>query len=51
MDDGETRLVPLAELLKERTRRRDAEKRVAELEAALKSKRDEWVFRRKRASN
>ena len=31
--------------------KRVAEKRVSELEAALKSQRQEWVFRRKRASN
>jgi hypothetical protein len=41
-------LVPLALLIAERKKRQAAEKRVKELEAALRNTREEWVFRRKR---
>ena len=50
----ETALVPSWRLAQETAKKREAlqrvaelERRVAELEAALKSKRDEFVFRRK----
>ena len=41
-----TKRVALAELLAERKKRQAAEKRVKELEAVLRIKREEWVFRR-----
>ena len=45
--DVEERLVPLAFLLAERKKRQAAEKRVEELEAVLRTKREEWIFRRR----
>jgi hypothetical protein len=38
--------VPRGELVTQRKKRQEAERRVAELEAALKASRNEWVFRR-----
>ena len=47
---SEAKTVPLALLLAERERRREAEKRVQELEQALKAGRSEIVFRRRKAT-
>lgn len=43
--------IPSWRLKEEADKRRAAEKRVAELEAALKSRRDEFVFRRGKPQN
>jgi hypothetical protein len=42
--------VPRAELVAERKKRQVAQRRVQELETALKASREEWVFRRKRTA-